>query len=83
ILLNKLSTMVETAAENSVKLLSLTVNIPNNFFIYDEPIENDNVISIVKKLQEVTKKYHQEHASQEIHKLRYIENSNHTKRRKN
>ena len=55
----------------------------DNFSIYDELIENDNVISIVKKLQKVAKKYHQEHASQEIHRLRYIGNSSRTKRRKN
>ncbi|CAG8510226.1 16023_t:CDS:2 [Funneliformis caledonium] len=30
----------------------------DNFSIHDEPIENDNVISIVKKLQEAAKKYH-------------------------
>jgi hypothetical protein len=55
----------------------------NNFSINDEPIENDNAISIVKKLQEAAKKYHQEYASQEIHRLHYIGNSSRTKRRKN
>ena len=55
----------------------------DNFSIHDELIENDNAISIIKKLQEAAKKYHQEHASQEIHRLRYIGNSSHTKRRKN
>jgi len=55
----------------------------DDFSIYDELIENDNAISIVKKLQEAAKKYHQKYASQEIHRLRYIGNSSHTKRRKN
>src|SRR6266542_49759 len=55
----------------------------DNFSIHDELIENDNAISIIKKLQEAAKKYHQEHASQEIYRLRYIGNSSHTKRRKN
>ncbi len=55
----------------------------DNFSIHDEPIENNNAISIVKKLQEAAKKYHQKYASQEIHRLRYIGNSSCTKRRKN
>ncbi len=55
----------------------------DNFSVHDEPVEINNAISIVKKLQEVAKKYHQEYASQEIHRSRYIGNSSHTKRRKN
>src|SRR6266542_634391 len=35
----------------------------DNFFIYNEPVENDNTISIVKKLQEVVKKYYQKYVS--------------------
>ncbi len=55
----------------------------NDFSIYNELIENDNAINIVKKLQEVAKKYHQEYVSQEIHRLHYIKNSSHTKKKKN
>ncbi|CAG8648582.1 8230_t:CDS:2, partial [Funneliformis caledonium] len=33
--------------------------------IDDEPVENDNAASIIEKLHEVTRKYYQEHASQE------------------
>src|SRR2546429_9394046 len=53
-----------------------------NLPVYDEPVENDNAIDIVRKLQEAAKKYHQEHTS---HKCRsyYTGNSIRTKRRKN
>ena len=34
----------------------------DNFSVHDEPLEINNAISIVKKLQEAAKKYHQEHA---------------------
>jgi hypothetical protein len=55
----------------------------DNFSVPDEPVRNDNAVSIVKKLQEAAKRYHQEHASHEIYRLRYIGNSVRTKRRKN
>src|ERR1700722_15995152 len=47
--------------------------------ILDEPLENNNAVSIVRKLQEAAKKYHQEHT---LSRLRYIGNSSRTKRRK-
>src|SRR6266487_4681182 len=53
-----------------------------NFPIYDELVESDNAINIVRKLQEAAKKYHQEHASHKIRSLRYMGNSSRTKRRK-
>jgi len=55
----------------------------DNFSVHDELVEINNAISIVKKLQEAAKKYHQEHASQEIRRSRYIGNSSCTKRKKN
>src|SRR5687768_4914327 len=57
---------------------------PKDYFeVNDELVENDNAASIIEKLHEATKKYYQEHAFQEVRRLRYIGNSNRTKRRKN
>ncbi|CAG8751215.1 17228_t:CDS:2, partial [Funneliformis caledonium] len=61
--------------------------VDNGFSHYNsidnEPVKNDNAASIIEKLCKATRKYYQEHASREVHKLRYIGNSSHTKRRKN
>jgi|SRR6266540_1466565 len=51
--------------------------------INDKLVENDNAASIIEKLCEATRKYYQEHAFREVHRLCYIGNSNRTKRRKN
>ncbi|CAB4416727.1 unnamed protein product [Rhizophagus irregularis] len=59
------------------------VDDTDNFPVNDEPVENDNAVSIVRKLQEAAKKYHQERVSHEIRRLHYIGNSVRTKRRKN
>ncbi|RGB33311.1 hypothetical protein C1646_761837 [Rhizophagus diaphanus] len=47
-------------------------NIDNtdNFTVNDKLVENDNTVIIVRKLKEAAKKYHQEHASHEIHTKR-------------
>src|SRR5215213_9864502 len=53
----------------------------DNLPVYDEPVENDNAVSIVRKLQEAAKKYYQE--SHKVYRSYYIGNSIRNKRRKN
>src|SRR6266542_1601079 len=67
---------------NNVKLPNVNDDA-NNFSVYNKPVENDKAINIIKRLQEVAKKYYQEHTSHKAHKLYYVGNSSHTKRRKN
>ncbi|CAG8642861.1 11674_t:CDS:2, partial [Diversispora eburnea] len=57
----------------------------NNSFndCYDGPTENNNAVNIVTRLQEVTKKYHEEHVSHKVRKSLYIRNLSRTTRRKN
>ena len=56
----------------------------DNFSVYDKPVENDEAVNIVKRLQEAAKKYYQEHTSHKgERRLCYVGNSNRTKRRKN
>ncbi|CAG8640086.1 9103_t:CDS:2, partial [Diversispora eburnea] len=57
----------------------------NNSFndCYNGSTENNNAVNIVTRLQEVSKKYHKEHASHKVRKSLYIGNSSCTTRRKN
>ena len=65
------------------------INLPNinddadNFSVYDKSVKKDEVVNIVKRLQEIAKKYYQEHTSHKACRLCYIGNSSCTKRRKN
>src|SRR3954452_13641928 len=52
----------------------------DNLPVYDEQVENDNAISIVRKLQEAANKYYQE--SHKVYRSCYIGNLICTKRRK-
>ena len=67
---------------NNVKLPNVNDDA-NNFSVYNKPVENDKAINIIKRLQEVVKKYYQEHTSHKACRLCYISNSSRTKRRKN
>ncbi len=67
---------------NNVKLPNINDDA-NNFSVYDKPVENDKAINIIKRLQEVVKKYYQEHTSHKAHRLCYVGNSSCTKRKKN
>ncbi len=42
---------------NNVKFSNIN-NDANNFSVYDKLIENNEIVNIVKKLQEVAKKYY-------------------------
>jgi len=65
------------------------INLPNinddadNFSVYDKSVKKDEVVNIVKRLQEIAKKYYQEHISYKVCRLYYVSNLSYTKRRKN